>query len=164
MECLSNLWQNSCDHQIWADTWAHNESRTKRFALQEIFFFSSRSQYHPQFVYNPVPVAVRSAWFLLCFLYLCNLTISHHSLVCCYLCHWISMSPEICKCTLSATKQTYLVACQCCENLRCSVFCFFLLFPSTTASRLCHVQQQQPYQQICICQSVCFQNAFFPPS
>lgn len=35
--------------------------------------FSSRSQHHPQFVYNPVPVAVRSAWFLLlCIFHLFN--------------------------------------------------------------------------------------------
>lgn len=117
-----------------------------------------------------MPVALRSAWFLLCLFYLFSFTISHHSPFAkpCMPSslpskQHVAQSSVNALFPLFATLQTYLAVCKCYNN---SAVHFFFI---STASRLwvgwhlCHAQQQQQHQQICICQSVCFQNVFCFP-
>lgn len=114
-----------------------------------------------------MPVALRSAWFLLCLFYLFSFTISHHSPFA-KPCMPLPSKQHVAHSSVNAlfplfaTLQTYLAVCKCYNNS--AVHFFFFI---STASRLwvgwhlCHAQQQQQHQQICICQSVCFQNVFF---
>lgn len=137
---------------------------------QFLFLLYSHSPYHPESVYNPVPVAVRSAWFLYCvylICYFCNLTV--HSLTtatfrCIYSLwrHWQHVAQKCVNALFSPLPETLRT---------CSVFCKCYTisavslhpqgFGKAGMCSTCMWNSSDMSKSCCIHQVMCFQRVFF---